>query len=129
MSSATDAITETVAFLRTIKEAEMGFEPHFRSKAIALTRRLLDLREGLEARGAYTIRDEGGNGRHLYVADALPAAEDDELWEGYLADARKLVDKLSKDYTPLGIEMLIAALLYEARFKKYRGKHSVKHWR
>lgn len=76
----------------------------------------------------HEIREEGDDHwRRLHVSDVLPAAEDDERWQGYVTDARKLVDRLSKDYTPLGIEILLAALWHVLRVEDYRGKHSAKH--
>jgi len=80
---------------------------------------------GLKTNSLVKIQDQGENFTVLRVGTlgqplSLPKSE--KQIAQYRKDARRVIDELSKDMNPIGIDRFAAALLYEVLVESYHGK-------
>jgi hypothetical protein len=88
---------------------------------------MADRAYGLKTDGLVKIHDAGDGHTILYVGTlSLPLSlpKDEGQIDRYREDARKVLDKLSKDMNGIGIDRFTAALLYEVLVEHYKGKHN-----
>ena len=75
--------------------------------------------------GLLDVVDPGENNTMLLVRGIHTSIPKNKI-DSYRAEARKLLDKLSKDYNPMGIDALLSALLIEVQGNEYNGKGNPK---
>ena len=78
-----------------------------------------------ELKGNNLVTVENNPNMTVYkVSTQYPFTLNKDCADSYLKDARKVLDKLSEEFNPVGIEEIIGALIYTMFVDDYYGKEN-----
>jgi hypothetical protein len=82
---------------------------------------------GLKTGGLVKVVDVGESQTVVFLGTEgvpLTLPKDEGQVGAYRSDARRMIDELSRDLNPIGLDRFAAAFLYELLVEGYRGTHN-----